>query len=40
MKALLTTFENMKAGGAAGEVVTLEGGLKYQGKLVGGVPNG
>jgi hypothetical protein len=30
----------MKAGGAAGEVVTLEGGLKYQGKLVGGVPNG
>jgi hypothetical protein len=30
----------MKAGGAAGEVVTLEGGLKYQGKLVGDVPNG
>jgi hypothetical protein len=30
----------MKTGGAAGEVVTLEGGLKYQGKLVGGVPNG
>ena len=30
----------MKTGGAAGEVVILEGGLKYQGKLVGGVPNG
>lgn len=30
----------MKAGGGGGDVVTLEGGLKYQGKLVNGIPNG
>ena len=28
------------AAGAAGEVITLEGGLKYIGKLVNGLPNG